>query len=381
MITVLASLTVGEAAAAPAPVAVDDRSPELGDAKDDGTRSVGLAFTNLTDSPLQLVAEAKDATDEGCSVFLTPTTLPPAEKTPIDATVAAGCAVDDDGFNFAVHVIGTPIDSKFDITAAPAADDSKPAWSSLLVFPILLAALLVVVFLLWATWRGAPGIRDTLDNLDSGWSLKESWASNVTAIAAVLTGVFGSTDIATALLGDDAEKSIALAIVGAAVATGFVAAGPVVLNAIRGRKKVDPAAVDESAAADKKKYPLVGGLLAATAVTLTGAFGELFIMWRTAMGLDMAGWEDRAWIPAVAAAILLAVYGFTSTVETIEVGTAEPPAATPSDVIKAATMIAVALREEEPSDFEVEVTQMAARYPGILTSPGDERRARRSAVL
>ena len=128
--------------------------------------------------------------------------------------------------------------------------------------------LVAAMFVLYLWWDG-PGDDDRrpsteLQYLDAGWSFKDSWVTNVTDAGGVLTGIFGSSDTVTAILGEDAESAVALATVGAAVAIAFVSAGPIVLTATK-----------------KKGKLLVWGFLAAAAVTLTGAGGELWIVYRS----------------------------------------------------------------------------------------------------
>jgi hypothetical protein len=256
-------------------------------------------------------------------------------------------------------------------STAPKPETNEPAWSNLWVFPIALAALLAfaaVFFLVWRTDRSP--VNQPLKYLESTWSFKDSWVSNVTVAGGLLTGIFGSTDVVTAFLGPDAKSSVALATVGAATAAAFIAAGPIVVQATK--SKVGD-------------FFTVGGLLAASAVTLSGASGEIWVVYRSGQELDLGGWEDRIWIAALAAGALLALYAYRTLLATLAHGLQPPPPTPPSDTIVAATMLVEALKVHPNIDANAVDTAMAAvaaAYPTIGTGPGDEApRQRRSAVL
>ncbi len=194
-----------------------------------------------------------------------------------------------------------------------------------MAFPIalvvLLGAALIYFFL-------QPNRGDPLRYLESTWSFKESWASNVTVAAGLIAGIFGSSDVVTNLVGDNGKSSVALATVGAAVAAALVAAGPLIVASSK----------------TKDDYLSVGGLLAASAVTLAGGFGEIWVLFRAGERLNLGGWQDAAAVMAVLAGLLLAWYALRSTPAVIRSGQKEPPMPPPSDTLTAAKMIVEALR-------------------------------------
>jgi hypothetical protein len=205
----------------------------------------------------------------------------------------------------------------FDVTAAPK-PDAKPNWEPLLAFPLALVAMLFVVAGTFRAWKGNDADRNwrmELKHLDPAWSFKDSWASNVTAAAAVVTAVFASTDVMTAVLGEDAKESMGLAVVGGAIALAFAGAGPLVIAASRRESTGHITAL---------------GLLAAAAVTLAGAYGQVWVLLEFARELDIDGADVWAYVAAIAAAVLLfwyAVRGLRGVLTSGITPPPEPPAA------------------------------------------------------
>lgn len=376
VVAALVMLTPPPASAAPALVTIDSREAALAN-KDGGGWTASLTFTNLTDGELTLTVRAADATDAGCGPTLDKNELAPAQRTAVTVTIPAGCEVGDDGIDLVVVATATPdaATTTFEVTAAPKPDEAVD-WSPLAVFPILLAVLVGVVVAVCVFWdapdesgKNTGGV--PLKQLDATWSFSESWAGNVTVAAGLLTGVLGSSSVVKALLGDDAERSVALATVGAAVAAAFVAAGPVVLAIFR-----------------SGPHPTVGGFLLASALVMTGAGGELFVVYSSGRQLDLGGWEDKLYIAAAGAAALLLTYAVTAVRRVLRDGTKkpEPKSTTPSDTIRAAEMIVAALKASADVDearVDTLMAEMADAYPdpAMGTSPGDEPPARRAAVL
>lgn len=198
-------------------------------------------------------------------------------------------------------------------------------WSALVAFPIALAVLLVVALVYFLR---QPKRDDPLQYLESAWSFKESWASNVTVAIGLVAGIFGSSEVVTALVGENGKSSVALATVGAAVAAAFVAAGPLILLSSK----------------TKDDFLTVGGLLAASAVTLAGGFGEIWVLFRAGERLDLGGWQDAAGVMAGLAALLLVWYAIQSVRAVIRTGHEEPPTPPPSDTLTAAKMIVEAIK-------------------------------------
>jgi hypothetical protein len=361
LLGLLLAFAPASASAAPTPVTIDNSAPSLKD-KDPDNWELDLGFTNLTDSDVGLSA-APAATDADCTIQFDKSTVLAAQHLSPKLTVAKKCDLSDD--RLVLNVTATPASAPpitLGVTASKPSD-SDPQWAYLAFFPGFLAFLaLVGAPVLYSTRKGATetaraeplpaekkgdddtpatppskpeikrlSLRSPLLNLPDDWSFKDSWATNVTVIGALLTGIFGTTDVVKSFLGDDAESSIALATVGAAVAVGFATAGGVVLLAFKKRK-------GDSAFT-------VFGMLAAASVTLAGAFGEIWIVYATAKNLDLGGVEDYVIVVAVLASLLLATYGWRSLLEVIPPGTLLP-AKTEDDKVEAARKAVQALEDE-----------------------------------
>ena len=128
-------------------------------------------------------------------------------------------------------------------------------------------------------WKKVKRSIDTpLEYLGGTWSFKDSWVSNVTVAAGLLTGLFGSTEVVNAILGDETDSAVALATVGAAIAVALIASAPLILEAtkVKVAAKVEAEAVPKGKVGPGKDYFSLGGLVAATVVALAAAFGELW---------------------------------------------------------------------------------------------------------
>jgi hypothetical protein len=344
-------------------VTIDDAAPSLKSGSG-GSMTAALGFTNLTDGDLTLAVAAPATAGANCKPRLDAANIPKAQHQAVTVTIPPQCKVDDkQGITFTMTASGAATPVSFDVTAAPKPAD-KPNWDALWAFVIALAALVVAAGLAWLF-----GTRGELKFLEATWSLKDSWASNVTIAAGLLTGIFGSSEVVKALLGDDVDRSIALATVGAAVAAAFIGAGPLLLLATKTREG----------------SVRIGGLLFASALTLTGAYGELWTVYASGHQLDLGGWEDWLFLPAIAAGLLLMAYTITSLRETIHRGQTRPKTK-PSETIRAAQMIVRALAAGASVDqqhVEAMVSDLDSQYAAASgeTSPDGDYPRRRAAVL
>lgn len=238
-------------------------------------------------------------------------------------------------------------------------------WSALVAFPVAAVVLVIVaaVYLLWRKERP----NTPLKYLESTWSFKESWATNVTLAAGVISAIFGSLEVVTALVGEHGKSSAALAIVGAAVAASFVAAGSLIVLASK----------------TKEEHLSVGGLLAASAVTLAGGFGEVWVLFRAGERLDLAGWQDAAGVIAAVAALLLVWYAVRSIPAVIANGKKEP-IPEPSDTLAAAKMIVEAIKAVpgvETEHIDAAVAAVGKLHPEPQARGFDSPHTRRTALL
>ena len=377
----------GMAFGAPASVTIDDVEPELTEA-DDGGWTASLGFTNLTDAEITLAVAAVEPRT-GCEPTLDDPKLLPAAHADVKLKLPAGCNAGEDRVAVAVTT-EPPGLARFSVSAKAADEEPGPNWEHLLVFPVGLVLAFGFVWGTWRMWCPPPNTQDgirpnpgdassmleankppwngPLEFLDATYSFKESWVSNVTALGAVLTGVFGSSDVIEAALGADAKDSIGLAIIGAAIAVGFIAAGTVIPLALK--------------AGNAKSFTVIGILLGAT-VTLAGAVGELYVMAVTGLELDF-GAAKWVLLPLafVLALVLLYAYARTALRATLNQGHTRPKDE-PSDAVEAAEMIVAALKAKADIDearVDQGLTNVRERYPGHDTSPGDEPFARRRAA-
>lgn len=340
------------AVAVPADVIIDDVRPELSAAPD---RKAEFTLTNLTSTALKI--DVTPAVQEpNCRLGPpSPGELVPAQPVKVSVTVPPSCTVAGTGLKFTVRVGTTPID-----VTAMLPEQAKPKWQVLQIYKWLFLVTFVLALLACLLLLVIRG-KWVLSYLDSAWSFKDSWAGNVTVIGGVLTGVFGTSGVVKALLGEDAESAVAPAVVGAAVSAAFVAAGPIVALSIKWDKKFT-----------------TFGLFLAAALTMTGALGELWIVTIAALGLDLGGLQERAWTLGVLGTVLLLWYGISTLYRAVVDGTTPPAPApqTESDAIIAAKLVAAAisapLTDLQKDEVRLAVEAVEAGYPAYGTSFGDE---------
>jgi hypothetical protein len=251
----------------------------------------------------------------------------------------------------------------FTVVAAPK-PAGKPEWGALKAFFVMLLAAAVLAIA--SLKRAGQGLSTELQYLDSAWSFNDSWVSNVTVIGGLLAGIFGSSDVVTALLGSDAKSSVALATVGVAVAAALVAAAPIILVITKG----------------PNGFYTVYGLALAAVLTVSAAGGEVWVVYRSGAKLDLGGWQDYIVYFAIAALVLLGLYGFISLVSTVKDGTTQPPA-TVSDTLTGAAWIVGALTALHPEgrvpDLEYLVPKGGPPIPSVMAAAPTK--PKRSALL
>ena len=190
-----------------------------------------------------------------------------------------------------------------DATPAVTPDLAKTGWS------FIAALLAALVLLTLAFLRGKVRFREMrqpLPGLAATWSFNDSWATNATAVTAVFTGLFGTEDVATAMLGKQATGVLALALVAAATAVGLAGLSPMVLQAMR----------DDSLSVTR------WGLFAAALCTLTATGGQLVAIVVALLDTPL---RTYAVIAGIVGGVLLLVYGWRSTRQNLVAG-AKPPA-------------------------------------------------------
>jgi hypothetical protein len=320
-------------------VSVDSREIELKEADRGWTTEVGI--TNLTVDEIDLEIPFI-SNPEGCLPRIQDGKLRVAEHRTVEVKIPPKCEAGEKGLVFYI-ASATPEGPPFPIEmiAAPKPDE-EPSWEALWTFAI---AFLLLVGVASAYCRGVlkKKLRTPLQYLGATWSFKESWVSNVTVAGGLLTGIFGSSDVIKAVLGEEVDSAVALATVGAAIALALLASAPLILEATKA-KVTDPKKEKDIG----KEYPSLGGLTTASAVTLAAAFGQLWVVSASASRLDLGGSEDwLPWLLAGLGSLLLAVYAVRNFKRTIEVGMTNPGLPPDSDTIKGARMIVDELKKSE----------------------------------
>lgn len=360
LVALLCVAAVSSAAAQEATVTIDSSSPALEKQESGWSTTIGL--TNLTTESIKLHVTPPQNAGDGCRVEPEDLSLRKAEHQEFPLSISDGCSFGKQGFTVKLETAHVTPAQSVAVTAVEK-PTPPPNWHALWIFVWLLILLLVILAV--GLCKGFGFLGKPLKYLDATWSFSDSLVTNITAAGGLLTGIFGSTDVVTALLGKDAESSVALATVGAAIALAFIAAGPLVLGATKSKDN---------------KFNTVGGLLAASVVTLIGAVGELWVLLRSGEELSLGGWEDRIVIVAILAAALLLVYSVRSVIATIDDGLHNPPTPPQSDTIQAAELVAAALKAQHDGDATA-LAEAESKLGDHLDQREQSRRPRRSALL
>ncbi|MDA0179457.1 hypothetical protein OJ997_04050 [Solirubrobacter phytolaccae] len=322
------------AAHAQTKVTIADREPAVSPA--DGSYTVSVTLTNVTEDDLPVTAISPA---DGCGVTLTGSPVDAASTGTVKLTFDRGCAAADLEL-VTLQAGGQSIELAPKYPAAETTD-----WDELRGFAwaFLGSAGLMLLLGLYC-WR-VPWVQ--LAGLPDTWKFGDSLVTNVTLLGGTLTAVVGSADVVKAFLGPDADKSIALITVGAAVSAAIIALGAVVLFTFRWNGNFT-----------------LFGLLAAAAVTLAGAGGELAIITRSARELTLGGWEGRIETIAYALAVLLVLYSLRSLKEAIDQGLTEAaPVKLSGEIVAAAVIVAAT------SDKPIDARELLAAIRAVRDKP------------
>ena len=325
----------GQAAAANgALVTLDSAKPAL--AADDPGWTVDVSLTNLTQDELTVTAAETAKHVQGCDLEVsTGSPLPAAQPGIVTVTVPHACSAVD---GFGIKLTATDSSGANPVSQSVAVEASKPPtdvnWAPLNAFWISLVAGLVLAGVgfgwLCCEKHGGQGLLGRLPYLEASWTFKDSWLTNVTAGAGLLTGIIGTSGVAKALVGADADDKLRLATVAAAIAAALIAASPLVLGALAG--------TDDG-------QPTIAGLFVAGAVSLSAASGLLWALGSSAglLGVPWLSQHNHGLWLAVAGIALTLWYGVTSMASTVRSGLHEPDPAKPSDVTLAAELVSGAI--------------------------------------
>jgi hypothetical protein len=317
LVLLAVALGATQASAQQALLVIDDRTPTLAQ-ENDGRWTGKVALTNVTDAALRLSVTPDVPGVPGCTPELSRKAIGAAQS--LDAVLTVPSACEPAQGNFALTVTAANTSSQpIPVDAELRQGDEDPDWGQLSIFFYTVPGAALVLFLIFG--RGKLGTR--LEYLESSWNFKEGWVTNITFLGAFLTALFGSADVVKAFLGEDPNRVIALATVGSAIALILIGAGPIILNSWTKQSEREP----------PLRVFTVGGLLLATAVTVGGALGQLWIGMWSGMDLEPDGWDlwyigagEVPWdtlvgFGAVLAFIVLVVYTIMTVKATIKAGT------------------------------------------------------------
>jgi hypothetical protein len=295
--------------------------------EDDGTTTLDLDVTNLTDRDLTVAIDPRGSRcgRSGAKVV--------TASTVTEVSFTLHC--DGGAENRTADVVATSrtgpatevgrVPVTFTVGEAPDSDWSTLSWM-LLGIPLALIGV-VPPFLIWRgnplgnpkPGAGAPvhrpartpGIGDRLPGITSDWSFKDNWASNVGLAAALLTGVFATDDPLDAVLGDDASGQAGVITVAAALAAALIGAAPLFLVILKRRWDVDRGLAKDNT---------VAGVLVASALVLAATTGLI------ATVVAVVGSLAAVLLGVVAVAVLL-VYAWKSIPQTLALGWQPTPPA------------------------------------------------------
>jgi hypothetical protein len=275
---------------------------------DGGGGTASITLTNLTDDPKDIIVTAAPASaDADCKVDLDQGgRLPKQQSVTFKATATEKCGKVENEFGIVLTAGGKSLPK----VTAKVEDTKKPDWNALWLG--FVGALVVAAFLMTVTWKRAkgdvtaglskgkvenPSWRSPLPYLKDTWSFKDSWASNVTLVAGLLAGVFGSSSVLKGVLGDKTEESLTLATIGGAVSAGLIGLAGVV-------------AIGCKTMEDGKFTPR--GVLIGSAVALGAAGGQIVVVYLSAKELDVGLSDHLLFAFAVVSLVILGWYGYAS---------------------------------------------------------------------
>ncbi|MFD3993327.1 hypothetical protein [Streptomyces sp. NPDC058583] len=350
VLLIAAVVSPGPAMAGPGDYVLVSDAPQL-DRHDDGTAEFAVTLINLTDQNSPEVSAEPAGKSEDCAVSIqdpAPSIAAGHQRT--FTFKAVDCQASDDAPVRALVKVGA---KSFPVTATPD-PDPQPEWSLLWWF--LWAGLLALLPVIYAfsRWEGGSKVKDwftELTSLKPGWSLKDSWATNVTAVAAAFAGVFGASDVMKALNGDT-DSVLSLVTVASAIALGLVGAGTLIVQAARKHGFVTPF-----------------GMALGALVTMAGTGGELAVIVLAARKLDLGGFED-GWLTGigVAGGVLLVWYAGGSLYENLQVGATKQreieSVKDVEDVEEALRQVAARMKESEGTTVRKAVQDL---HPDLST--------------
>lgn len=375
LIAICAPVTQSSAAGVPALVAVDNAAPTLSQQRGGGWAGT-LSLTNLTENAITLAVKPTSTPPKTqCKTDLAKAAIGASQSRGVKLTISKECGSNGSTLDLTLTATGSRTQSL--AIAADLKQSGEPDWSQLLAFLIALGVV-GLVLVLWCWRRANVDMARVLQYLESSYSFKESWVANVTVIGGLLTGLFGSSEVVKAFLGEDVDQAVALATVGAAIAVIFIAVGPLILTAAKKDMVNDDPAFT------------VYGLILATTVIVAGASGELWVASQSGDALDpgIGGWTYWVWGSFAVSVVLLGWYTLATFNATLKAGTTPPPPPKKTDLARLIELLEDALRRSDDvpndsigavlkevvkatPDVELDVDDSALRLQRALEQSGD----------
>jgi hypothetical protein len=332
--------------------------------------TTSYTLINLTDQSAILTSTTAEAGPH-CKVTPDPQVLPAHQQQQVvltlhDCDLSAGKSV---------GIVLKAGDTSFPVTAKPEAAP-HPVWSTLQVFLWTPLVGLVAVLAGFGWFRGWPGpvpkaksevwFTAPLPQLGANWSFKDSWASNVTLVSAVFTGLFGTSDLLKSITGGEAPSAFAVITLASAIGLALIGVAPLVLQTLR----------------DGESQVLVCGLLISGAIAVGASGGLVIAIARSVSSLVTGTAQVAVTVGAVIGCVLLLAYAATSVRQNLITGLTPPPKPKPPHLTAAqTTAVANALKKlvgGQLSDQDIrdelvpQLQSLAPSYPpGFGTSLGD----------
>lgn len=338
--------------ATPAGAEVTAQSGPITLTESDGDLKGSVTVHNSEDSEITVTPSTSGTGDEkACAV--SPEAVEVAENATrtLDVTFT-GCGGGDPAPTLFLS-FSDDTDTKVLQTTVKAS--TKPDWGSLVWFApaFVLAALAVTVGALTGgkTW---DDLRAPASGIEASWSFQDSWVANINLGAGIIAGVFAASGILKNVLGTEPANELAVMAVAAAFGVGLSAAGVLITKAF----------------AEKGK-PIALAVVVAAIPTLTGAFGQVAVIWKQSEQLDLGVLKDAAPIVALGAAIVLLAYGFFSIKHFVrDYATAAVEQKKPSEAMLAGALASLSLTRDSIGT-KADIEQVAERARALAAVASD----------
>lgn len=353
------------------PTVAVEAGPVKRSAGENGTSEAKVEVANLEEGALAVTATAPDR--EGCVVDVDDEPIPASRSAAITLRLSSGCPTDE-GIDVALTLAAGTTSRLVPLVLDPVESSSSVDWW-ILVVALGSAALIACSLPLLAQEdlknlrdhqddddvvekrraahritqarrsltlsalglpSGAPGSSgspaappaigwsSTLGGLGTGWSLKESWVSNVTALAAALAAVAGGTDLLKGVLGEEPKSALSLIAVAGLLSALLVSMAPLVVKAV----------------GDDVGTATVGGAVSAGAIVVTASFVQVIaVTIQTTLLVDGVLWQILLVGGGVLVGLVIWIYAARSISQLLSVGLAESPPELPVE-LEAAWVVA-----------------------------------------